>query len=383
VNPRNGIASINRFTHTGTTRMKYSAKSLVGRFLARREVLMLLGTSAGAAVLGACLPGSPFRRAGSRSLLGAATAAEPCVVRPDQTEGPYFVDERLNRSDIRSDPSDGSVKAGVQLAITFIVQRLEGTSCVPLTGALVDLWHCDAAGIYSDVSDPGFNTEGQKFLRGYQLTDINGAVTFSTIYPGWYDGRTVHMHFKVRTDPDVETGFEFTSQLYFDETVTDTVHAQQPYAAKGQRTLRNAGDGIFAGGGDELLLTPSTDGTGGYTASFDIALAVTGTSAGSCTNVDTCLAALQTALPDPAAATSRKARRTSKRLQSLTEKVATRLERAATANTTRQGRLYGKARTKLARLLTASQTADGEGTLDVPLAALETAITALLGQIPA
>ena len=109
--------------------------------------------------------------------------------------------------------------------------------------------------MYSDVSDPGFSTVGQKFLRGYQVTDANGVAGFTTIYPGWYPGRAIHIHFKVRSDPSSSSGFEFTSQLFFDDELTDQVHAQQPYAAKGQRTRRNSGDGIYATGRGRAGLT--------------------------------------------------------------------------------------------------------------------------------
>jgi len=201
----------------------------------------------------------------------ADTAAVPsCVVRPELTEGPYFVDEKLDRSDIRSDPSNGSVKEGVPLLLTFVVSQV-GNSCTPLAGAQVDVWHCDAAGVYSDASDPGFNTRGQKFLRGYQVTDAKGRAQFTTIYPGWYQGRAVHIHFKIRTDPNSQAGYEFTSQLFFNESTTDQVHAQEPYAQKGKRTLLNEGDGIYRNGGSKLLLDPTRSGDS-YAATFDIGL---------------------------------------------------------------------------------------------------------------
>ncbi len=192
---------------------------------------------------------------------GVSQSAPACVITPEQTEGPYFVDEDLNRSDIRSDPATGAVKDGVPLALTLQLSQA-GQSCGPLAGAVVDVWQCDARGVYSDVSDPGFNTVGQKFLRGSQVTDANGQVQFATIYPGWYQGRAVHIHFMVRTDPAAASGYQFTSQLYFDDSLTDQVHAQMPYAAKGQRTTRNADDGIFQDGGGQLLLdlTPTSDG---------------------------------------------------------------------------------------------------------------------------
>jgi protocatechuate 3,4-dioxygenase beta subunit len=194
------------------------------------------------------------------------------VVRPELTEGPYFVDERLLRSDIRSDPSDGSVREGVPLEIVFRVSEI-GAGCVPLSGAAVDVWHCDAEGVYSDVTDRGFSTVGQKFLRGYQVTDANGEARFTTIYPGWYQGRAVHIHFKIRTDIDAAQGYEFTSQFFFDESVTDAVHAQEPYASKGYRTLKNESDGIYRQGGSELVLQTVKAGDG-YTATFDIGLQI-------------------------------------------------------------------------------------------------------------
>ena len=208
----------------------------IGRILSRREALRLLGTGALVAAGASSRPASALAR-----LLGGA-----CVVRPDQTEGPYFVDELLDRSDIRSDPSDQSVRPGARLDLAFNVARLAGESCEPLAGVVVDLWHCDHLGIYSDVNDPGFSTVGKKFLRGYQRTDEGGVARFVTIVPGWYGGRTVHMHFKIRSEPTSSPGFEFTSQLYFNDATIDTIHAQSPYAAKGPRNIRNANDGIYS-----------------------------------------------------------------------------------------------------------------------------------------
>jgi protocatechuate 3,4-dioxygenase beta subunit len=188
------------------------------------------------------------------------------------TEGPYFVDERLNRSDIRRDPADGSAKPGVPLQLTFTVSTLAAAACTPLAGAMVDIWHCDHLGVYSDVSDPAFDTVGKKFLRGYQVTDASGRATFTTVYPGWYQGRAVHIHFKIRSAPSAQRGFEFTSQLFFDDALTDRVHAQQPYAAKGNRDVRNSRDGIFRRGGSQLLLALTETGSGTYVGTFDLAL---------------------------------------------------------------------------------------------------------------
>ncbi len=138
----------------------------------------------------------------------------------------------------------------------------------------MDIWHCDAQGVYSDVMDSDFNTVGKKFLRGYQVSDKNGSVRFITIYPGWYPGRTVHIHFKIRTDSKYTRPHEFTSQFYFDDSITDSVYAQhQAYIRRGSylTRARNEDDSIFRKGGEQLMLKlAKTDE--GYAATFDVGL---------------------------------------------------------------------------------------------------------------
>ncbi|HEY9859405.1 MAG TPA: intradiol ring-cleavage dioxygenase [Candidatus Obscuribacterales bacterium] len=255
--------------------------------LSRREVLGFLGGAAAMSVAGCfrsqAASGKPTGTSTTPNQTPTPTAIASslpptCVVKPQQTEGPYFVDEKLNRSDIRSDPSNGSVKQGVSLRLVFRVSAIAGRSCQPLAGAVVDIWHCDASGVYSDVTDRSFSTVGQKFLRGYQVTDANGMAEFVTIYPGWYPGRTVHIHFKIRTDSASEQGHEFTSQLYFDDAITDQVYAQPPYADQGQRSTRNERDGIFGDGGEQLMLQLSQEAAAkeaqGYVGRFDLGLQV-------------------------------------------------------------------------------------------------------------
>ena len=302
----------------------------IGRILSRREVLALLGT-AGATLLVGCgttpsgaaatsapaatsaaagataapagaaattaptlnaeaataatLPSNPTAQAtaaaeGAPAAVGNATAvagngttAPACVVRPEVTEGPYYVDENLVRSDIRTDSTTGAARAGTPLLLTFNVSQVSASSCTPLQGATVEIWHCDGAGQYSDVSDPGFNTKGQNWLRGSQVTDANGVATFTTIYPGWYSGRAVHIHFKVHPDATKV----FTSQLFFDDKLSQQVFTQAPYASKGSTpdTL-NSTDNIY----QDLLLLTTNKTDQGYAAAFDIGIDPTTVGAG-------------------------------------------------------------------------------------------------------
>jgi len=251
----------------------------IGRILSRREVLALFGGSS-VALLAACAPGgalaspSPTATAQQTSAAAAtaaatasavATALPSCIVRPALTEGPYFVDEKLDRSDIRSDPATGVVRPGAILNLNFLVSRVSGSACTALSGAMVDVWHCDALGAYSDVD----SARGQKFLRGFQNTDASGTAKFMTIYPGWYQGRAVHIHFKIR--PTASS--EFTSQLFFDDAVSTQVFAQAPYSQKGtQGMTRNTSDGIFNQSAGKLSLSV-TKGGDVYSATFDIGLA--------------------------------------------------------------------------------------------------------------
>jgi protocatechuate 3,4-dioxygenase beta subunit len=201
----------------------------------------------------------------------ARTGAGPCVVRPRHIEGPYFVDTTLNRSDIRSDPRSGEVKYGIPLRLTFRVSHMNDKRCLPLRGARVDVWHCDAEGRYSDTKDWQDSTVGRRFLRGFQLTDRRGLASFTTIFPGWYPNRAVHVHFKIRTGPADERGNEFTSQIYFDDALTDAIHAQPPYAQRGARKVRNDRDLLFLFRGSRLVL-PLREDNKGYAGTFDIAL---------------------------------------------------------------------------------------------------------------
>ena len=237
--------------------------------LGRREVMRLLGLGGAAAVIA---PGS-FARPWSPGALPA------CVARPEMDEGPYFVPDMLKRSDIRRDSATGAVVPGVPLALAFNVSQVANGACMPLPGATVDIWQCNALGQYSGFSDPrqGFETAGQTFLRGVQPTGSKGDAAFSTNYPGWYRGRAVHIHVKIRTTAP-SGAYEFTTQLFFDEGLSDEIHGRAPYAANGRRDTPNARDGIFQRG-DKTVLDVTKRGDG-YAATYDIALDLSDAAAG-------------------------------------------------------------------------------------------------------
>lgn len=273
---------------------KISRRAALRTWIARTVPLVLLTacvgpTSAASAVTAGASGsgGAPEAVSARSSSAGGGQAATgqsstvqqslpACVITPQQTEGPYFVDERLDRSDIRTDPMDGSVRDGVPLRLAIQVTQVAGSACTPLAGTYVDLWQCDAQGVYSDVDDrtAGSRAGASKFLRGYQVTDENGLVQFTTIFPGWYRGRAVHIHFKVRTALDARSGREMVSQFYFDDALIDQVHALPPYAAMGQRTMRNSQDSLFRNGGDKLIVPVVQDGEG-YAGTFNLGVQLT------------------------------------------------------------------------------------------------------------
>lgn len=210
--------------------------------ISRRDSLLRLGgLFAGAATAGA------WRVADSASAGPAAVAsgAVSCVLAPEQTEGPYYLDDQKIRRDI----TDG--KTGVTLALRMTV--VDASTCRPLKGAAVDVWHCDAAGVYSGVQG-----DTRSFLRGIQRTNAKGLVLFETIYPGWYPGRTVHVHVKVSLGSNVV----HTGQLYFPDSVTDAVYRRTPYRRRPNRDPRNAGDSIYRNGGRRSTLRLTRRGTG-------------------------------------------------------------------------------------------------------------------------
>jgi protocatechuate 3,4-dioxygenase beta subunit len=171
--------------------------------------------------------------AGSGGTTGGGDGGNECTLYPRQTEGPFYLD----LDSLRRDITEG--KAGMPLSV---IVQVQSESCAPLKDVAVDLWQCDAAGVYSGFPGQlgGLDTTGETFLRGTQVTDADGVAEFDSIYPGWYPGRTTHIHFKVHTSSTTEA----TSQLYFPEDVTAGIYATVPYDARGPKDTPNAADGI-------------------------------------------------------------------------------------------------------------------------------------------
>ena len=217
--------------------------------ISRRRALGAFGTVSLGALLGACWNddrkvattdgGSatvePKTSPATSSLAEKLDAAGSCAQTAEQTEGPYYFDADAIRSDIREG------RDGTTLTLALRVREADG--CTPIENAIVDIWHCDAGGVYSGFDDG----EGERFLRGAQATNEDGIARFTTIYPGHYQGRTVHIHAKVHLDRRTV----LTTQLYFDDAVSDRVFAGGGYPDAGGRQ-RNDADGIFD---DSLLLT--------------------------------------------------------------------------------------------------------------------------------
>jgi protocatechuate 3,4-dioxygenase beta subunit len=194
--------------------------------------------------------------------------AATCTVTPEQTEGPYYFDVESIRGDIREDREGSTLRLGIRVR--------DAATCTPLPDAVVDIWHCDAQGLYSgfEAASTGAAggggggsgpTDAETYLRGAQVTDADGTVEFVTVYPGWYRGRTAHIHAKVHLDASTT----LTTQLYFDDEFTAAVYSQEPYAADAGRDTFNDDDLIFDPG---LVLTLSQAGDGSLgLITFDVA----------------------------------------------------------------------------------------------------------------
>jgi protocatechuate 3,4-dioxygenase beta subunit len=208
-----------------------SAPADPAQLIGRREALIAAGLGAGAALLGS---GSASAAAASAQI---ATIASACTLTPEVTQGPYYIANHLTRRDIREN------RPGLLLDLTLTVIN---AGCKTLKGADVEIWHADASGLYSGYgSSPSAPTNHKRYLRGHQKTNGAGQVRFVTIYPGWYTGRSPHIHLKVHVGGNtVHTG-----QLFFKDPISDVVYRTSSYKSHGQPDTTNTTDNIYAAAG--------------------------------------------------------------------------------------------------------------------------------------
>jgi protocatechuate 3,4-dioxygenase beta subunit len=247
-----------------------------------------------------------FLLAGCATLAWGQAKDPGCTLTPEQEEGPYYLDDRAIRREI----SEG--RRGVPLSLR--VALVDAKSCRPLPHAAVDIWHCDALGVYSGFTAMNGNgppggpppggppggfgehgpppmpsphgsrhTDATRYLRGVQISDERGRVEFTTLYPGWYVGRTIHIHLKVHVASSVDGANDrgghvcHTGQLFFPEDITAEVARLDPYATRlgVHRTLQSE-DGVFRGqhGSASMLeLTRMERGNaGGFIAATTLAV---------------------------------------------------------------------------------------------------------------
>ncbi len=258
--------------------------------ISRRRALSLGGTVSLGALLAACTgsspdagptsgaspgasSGAPLTPSTTAAVLALLNQANTCTTAKEETQGPYWFDVDQIRSDLRED------RPGTPLVLAVRAHDLSscsnGAAPTPIPNCVVEVWHCDAGGEYSGFESgsggrgPGGPSDGSyssgdteatttddgTYLRGAQVADANGVVQFRTIYPGWYRGRTVHIHLKLHVNRKTVV----TTQLYFDEAVNDAVFATSPYDDRDGRETRNSDDSLYDESG---LVTIRKTGTG-------------------------------------------------------------------------------------------------------------------------
>lgn len=209
---------------------------------------------------------------GGKLMAGETSADGACVLIPSETAGPFPLDLTANnfyfRQDVRED------RAGVPFTVRLRILGLN--NCLPMTNVRVNIWHCDKDGVYSGYTGQqgGLNTTGLTFLRGYQITDANGEVQFTTIFPGWYPGRVCHIHFQVY----VSSNYAAISQLTFQVAEKQAIYASNASLyTNGADPMAIASDGIFSDGYQYQLASLESDGQGGYTSFLEVSVQGSGT----------------------------------------------------------------------------------------------------------
>ncbi|MBV6477814.1 MAG: hypothetical protein HGGPFJEG_00558 [Ignavibacteria bacterium] len=189
-----------------------------------------------------------------------------CWLTPQLTEGPYYFNANLNRSDVRYNTSNNFFHDGIRLNMNITVIDYD---CNPVPGVIVDIWHTNIDGVYSGYNQPGGNYTGHNFMRGFQTTNQDGVASFITSYPGWYPGRATHVHFKVR----LSSSTIITSQYCFLDSVNNAVYATPLYSGRGPNPTTNAMDSIFHNADPPYLrMTAEPNTSGGYDGTYIIGI---------------------------------------------------------------------------------------------------------------
>jgi protocatechuate 3,4-dioxygenase beta subunit len=203
--------------------------------------------AAGGLIAAALIPEAASAAGSGSGPAAVASGAISCVLTPEMTEGPYFVPGEKVRRNI----TEGKPGTPLDLRLTVV----DASTCKPIKSAVVDIWHADALGVYSGAVA---NNAGTNFMRGVQKTDSAGLARFQSVYPGWYQGRAVHIHVKVYLGGTVV----HTGQFFFKDTLTDAVYKQSPYNSRGSRDTRNAADSIYRNGGSRSMLKVTKTASG-------------------------------------------------------------------------------------------------------------------------
>ena len=225
-----------------------------------------IGSVASVVLTAACANSSDSPTSPTSTTGGSTSSA--CAVTPSETEGPY--PDRLgminSQAFFRRDITEGRPGLALSLVLTFVNTN---QNCQPLPNAAVEVWQCDASGNYSEYAQPGYDGTGQTFLRGLQTTDANGQVTFTTIYPGWYQGRATHIHIEVvRNGSSVKV-----TQIAFPESTNTAVYATGVYAGRGSNPTANTADDIFRDSVNSELASVTGSPASSLTATFTVAIA--------------------------------------------------------------------------------------------------------------
>jgi hypothetical protein len=273
-------ATVSPTAATGTVTFYDGTTSLgTGTLSSGTATLATSFSTTGTHTLTATYAGSTtYAASTSSSITLTVSAATSCGATLEGEEGPYFVDDSASgylRTNILSNLDGTNTQTGIPLVLTIYVFDSKN-SCAPMEGVQVDIWHCNASGIYSAESSE--STVGESWLRGYQITDSTGKVGFTTIIPGWYQDRTTHIHMRFRsTYDDTDTGGTNTMQVFFNQTLVDTIDTTiTPYSTEGTNSTTNASDRVYTDqeqGTTLLTLTGST--SAGYSATFNCDMPIT------------------------------------------------------------------------------------------------------------